>query len=138
MKAYKHTVQYYETDQMGIAHHSNYVRWMEEARVDYLAQLGWSLKTLEAMGAVSPVTSLDAKYKRNTAFQEVVSIWVTLTEFTGVRIKLRYVMKNEAGEEVFVGHSEHCFVDQQGHILRLKKAFPDFAQTLAEQVGKDD
>ena len=41
MNAYRHTVQYYETDRMGIVHHSNYIRWMEEARVDDLAQLGW-------------------------------------------------------------------------------------------------
>ena len=40
MEAYQHTVQYYETDKMGIVHHSNYIRWMEEARVAYLAQLG--------------------------------------------------------------------------------------------------
>ena len=51
MNAYRHTVQYYETDRMGIVHHSNYIRWMEEARVDYLAQLGWGLERLEAMGA---------------------------------------------------------------------------------------
>ena len=31
MKPYQHTVQYYETDRMGITHHSNYIRWMEEA-----------------------------------------------------------------------------------------------------------
>lgn len=32
MEPYLHKVQYYETDKMGIAHHSNYIRWMEEAR----------------------------------------------------------------------------------------------------------
>ena len=30
-KGYNHTVQYYETDKMGITHHSNYIRWMEKA-----------------------------------------------------------------------------------------------------------
>ena len=49
MKPYIHTVQYYETDCMGITHHSNYIRWMEEARVDFLTQVGWPLKTLEAV-----------------------------------------------------------------------------------------
>ena len=42
MKAYQHKVQYYETDKMGITHHSNYIRWMEEARIDFLEQLGWN------------------------------------------------------------------------------------------------
>ena len=38
-KAYQHKVQYYETDQMGIVHHSNYIRWFEEARTDYMERL---------------------------------------------------------------------------------------------------
>ena len=63
MEPYQHTVQYYEPDKMGIVHHSNYIRWMEEARVAYLAQLGWNIEMLEAMGAISPVTGLEAHYK---------------------------------------------------------------------------
>ena len=59
MKPYIHKVNYYETDKMGITHHSNYVRFMEEARVDFLDQLGWSFDKLEAKGVVSPVLSLD-------------------------------------------------------------------------------
>ena len=47
MKKYKHTVQYYETDRMGIVHHSNYIRWMEEARIDFLNQIGWGYDKLE-------------------------------------------------------------------------------------------
>ena len=31
---YMHEVQYYETDAMQIVHHSNYIRWFEEARHD--------------------------------------------------------------------------------------------------------
>lgn len=135
MNAYRHTVQYYETDRMGIVHHSNYIRWMEEARVDYLAQLGWGLERLEAMGSVSPATYLDAKYKQTTTFPDVISIQVTLTQFTGVRLRLHYVMTKEGGPVVFEENSEHCFQDQQGHILRLHKAFPAFAQALDQQLA---
>ena len=35
---YTRKVAYYETDQMGIVHHSNYIRWFEEARIDFLSQ----------------------------------------------------------------------------------------------------
>ena len=38
MNTYIHKVHYYETDRMGITHHSNYIRWMEEARVNFLDQ----------------------------------------------------------------------------------------------------
>ena len=137
MEPYQHTVQYYETDKMGIVHHSNYIRWMEEARVAYLAQLGWNIEMLEAMGAISPVTGLEAHYKQNTTFPEVISIHVSLTQYTGVRLRLHYVMENAGGEVVFEGDSEHCFLDPEGHILRLKKSFPAISQVLTQQLEEN-
>ena len=74
MKPYTHKVQYYETDRMGITHHSNYIRWMEEARTDYLVQLGWPLEKLEERGVVSPVTALEVKYQNTTTFADEIVI----------------------------------------------------------------
>lgn len=132
MKAYEHKVQYYETDKMGIVHHSNYIRWMEEARVDFLEQIGWNFDRLEVEGIASPVTALDAKYKVSTKFPEVVSIMVYVADFKGIKLKIRYEMKNSKGEIVFEGHSEHCFVNTEGRIIRLKEEFPGFYETLVE------
>ena len=41
---YVHQAQYYETDQMGIIHHSNYIRWMEEARIAYMDEMDFPYK----------------------------------------------------------------------------------------------
>lgn len=132
MKPYEHKVQYYETDKMGIVHHSNYIRWMEEARVDFLEQIGWNFDRLEAEGIGSPVTALNGKYKVSTKFPEVVTIIAFVEEFKGVKLKIRYEMKNTKGEMVFEGHSEHCFVNSQGRIVRLKEDFPGFYEILTE------
>ncbi len=135
MNAYRHTVQYYETDRMGIVHHSNYIRWMEEARVDYLAQLGWGLERLEAMGSVSPATYLDAKYKADHHFP---GCDLHSGDFDAVYrgpSAASLCDDKGGGPVVFEGNSEHCFQDQQGHILRLRKAFPAFAQALDQQLA---
>ena len=50
------TALYYETDQMGIIHHSNYIRWFEEARLHYMKELGLPYDELERMGIIIPVT----------------------------------------------------------------------------------
>ena len=50
MKPYVHRVQYYETDMMGVTHHANYIHWMEEARIDFMQQLGFPYKRMEAAG----------------------------------------------------------------------------------------
>ena len=44
---YEHKTQYYETDQMGIIHHSNYIRWFEEARIDFMDHCGFSYAQME-------------------------------------------------------------------------------------------
>ena len=62
MEAYKHKVCYYETDKMGITHHSNYIRWMEEARVDFLEKIGFGYDKLEEMGIMSPVIGIECDH----------------------------------------------------------------------------
>ena len=137
MQPYIHTVQYYETDRMGITHHSNYIRWMEEARVDFLRQIGWGLEKLEEIGVVSPVVGIDCKFRLTTTFAEKISIVLRVTKFTGPRFKLSYVMANEAGKTVFEANSEHCFTDENGRIVRLDKRFPEFAGVLASLVTQE-
>ena len=134
MKLYQHKAQYYETDQMGVVHHSNYIRWMEEARIDFLAQIGWDYKKLEENGVISPVTSVECKYKVSTYFSEVVTIVVSVVEFKGIKLKLKYEMRKEDGSLACEGRSEHCFLNREGRILNLKKEYPDFFKILTSLV----
>ena len=73
-----HKVQYYETDRMGVTHHSNYIRWMEEARVTFLDAIGWNYARLEQQGISSPVVSVQGDFKNTTTFDDAVVIkeWV--------------------------------------------------------------
>ena len=71
MEKYIHKVQYYETDKMQITHHSNYIRIMEEARMDFLSQIGWGYENLEREGIVSPVVDLSCEYKKTTTFSDI-------------------------------------------------------------------
>lgn len=138
MEPYRHTVQYYETDRMGITHHSNYIRWMEEARVDFLRQIGWPYDRMEAMGIASPVTALNCKYKASTTFADEVEIRVFVTEFRGVVLKLAYRMTKPDGKTAFEGHSEHCFLDRDGKILRMDRTFPEFVRALQATISESD
>ena len=134
MNLYHHKVQYYETDKMGIVHHSNYIRWMEEARIDFLGQIGWNYKKLEDMGVISPVTAVDCKYKVSTYFDDVITIAVWIEEFKGVKLKLAYEMKRD-DMVVCEARSEHCFLDAEGNIIRLRKEYPEFYDTLIRLQG---
>ncbi len=138
MREYTHRVQYYETDRMGITHHSNYIRWMEEARIDFLDQLGWSYRRLEETGIMSPVIAVDCRYRTATTFDDRIRIQVGVKEFRGVKLTLAYTMTRETdGALVLEGTSEHCFLDAQGRPVRLKKEYPEFYRALEGQLPEN-
>ena len=131
---YLRKVNYYETDKMGITHHSNYIRWMEEARVDYLDQIGWSYKRLEDEGLLSAVTAIDCRYKASTTFAEEIRIAVAVRELRGAVLKLSYTMTNGEGKTVFEGRSEHCFLNRDNRLVRLKRDAPALYERLESLI----
>lgn len=134
MKPYIHQIKYYETDKMGITHHSNYVRFMEEARVDYLEQLGSPFDQIEAHGISSPVIALECSYRKSTTFPEKVYVYVKPVKLTTFKLTLGYEMK--VNDEIcFKGSSSHCFLDMQGHPLALEKAYPELYKALEKELS---
>ncbi len=135
MKEYKHTVQYYETDKMGITHHSNYIRWMEEARVSFLSSIGWPFEKLEKEGIVSPVLSLEIKYAHSTTFADVVIIKTKLSNLSYSRMEVGYEMTKENGEIVATALSSHGFLNANGRPINLKKDYLNFYETLSKEIS---
>ena len=136
MEKYIHKVNYYETDKMGITHHSNYIRWMEEARVDYLDQIGFGYKKLEEDGIISPVVGIECEYKESTTFDDVVEVEVLVEEFRGIKLVLKYNMYNAETKKLEkTGKSKHCFI-ANGKPVVLKKISPEFAENLTELASE--
>lgn len=135
MEKYIHKVQYYETDKMGIVHHSNYIRWMEEARVYFFEIIGYNYSKLEEEGIISPVVEIECNYKVPTKFEDSVEIETKIKEFKGVKLVFEYLMKNcKNGQIVAQGSSKHCFINNEGKPIILKKDFPELDKTLKEFV----
>lgn len=135
MEPYIHKVHYYETDQMKITHHSNYIRWMEEARVDYLEKIGFGYDRIEAEGIISPIISVHCDYKKSTTFHDVVQIDINIKEYKGTRLTLEYIMTNYNTKEVVaIGETTLCFLNTEGRPIILKKENPQL-DTLLKQQG---
>ena len=99
IKPYDRSVYYYETDRMQIVHHSNYIRWIEEARLDWMKQIGWDYKSIEDDGYIIPVLGVTAEYKSMCHFGDDVLIHVSLSEYTGVRVGFSYeIVDKKTGE----------------------------------------
>lgn len=126
---YKHKVQYYETDKQGVTHHSNYIRIMEEARVDVMEQLGFGYERMEAAGVFSPVMAVTCDYKRPTTFADVIDVEISVAELSKLKAKFEYTMKLD-GKVVCQATSLHCFLGMNGRPVVIEEHFPEFFNAL--------
>ena len=120
---------------MGITHHSNYVRIMEEARVDYLDRLGYGFDKIEADGVVSPVVSVDCKFKSPTTFKDVIEVEVFISHLSEMKFDFTYIMRKD-GRLVCEGHSVHCFTEN-GRPVQIAKRLPELYDRINKVFGQE-
>lgn len=141
IKPYERQAQYYETDQMGIIHHSNFIHWMEEARMDLMDQMGFSYKAMEEMEIISPVLSVQCEYKSMVHFHDTVVIEAKIAAYNGIKMKVCYrITDKETGELRAVAQSEHCFLNNGGKPISLKRMYPEIDTkffTLYDEDGEE-
>ncbi len=138
MVKYPRTPHYYETDQMKIVHHSNYIRWFEEARIFYLDSIGMRFADQEARGIVCPVLTVDANYKKMVRFGDSVEVITRLDLYDGIRYGFSYAVRNTETDEICcTGTSTHCFLNEQGTILRVKRQYPEMHEILMRCLEMD-
>ena len=119
---------------MGIIHHANYVKWMEEARLAYLEELGLGYKQVENEQVFSPVVSVAVQYKSPVHFADEVEINVSVKEYTAVKLELSYEFFNKTTQQVCAtASSVHCFI-KNGKIISLKRDLPSLHTTLCALV----
>lgn len=137
MFSYLRKVQYYETDKMGITHHSNYIRWMEEARTAFLEDIGLPFQNIEAMGIGSPVVSLAIDYKKPCTFGDELTIEVTFEKYNGIQFEVHYLIKNKETKEIIsTATSKHCFL-KEGRICSLKREKHPIHEILEKALAAD-
>ena len=138
MTPYEHKVQYYETDGMGIVHHSNYIRWFEEARVDLLEQLGYGYDRIESEGFSSPVLQVSCKYKTMARFGDTVRIYAEVSDYNGVRLSLHYEVRDAQTNDLrCAGESRHCFMGRDGRPVSLRRSWPALDHALSGQLTEN-
>lgn len=138
MKEYVRTVNYYETDQMGIVHHSNYIRYFEEARLFWMEEIGICYHELEEMGIIIPVTFVDCRYASPLHYGDCVRIVVRMAKFDGIKMEFEYqVIDSQTGEIHTTGRSGHCFLDSKMKPILIKKKQPEVYRRVVEALQED-
>ena len=133
-------INYYETDRMGVVHHSNYIRFMEEARCYWLESVGMPFEAMEEAGVTIPTLEVSCSYKHHITYGDTILIEMYTTEYTGVRMTVKYRIINEkTGKLVATGETKHCFTNKELRPINLKKHSPEFSEKfeMLLEEGKD-
>ena len=130
-----HLTQYYETDQMGVIHHANYVKWMEDARHNYLKVLGINLADLNKKNIHMAVLSQNVKYCKAIKFDEKIEVSCSCNKLSSAKMSFYYEFYNvDKGYLCATGNTDHCLVDNKLNPLVLKKECPKEYNELLKSI----
>lgn len=135
IKPYSRRINYYETDMMSIVHHSNYIRFFEEARCDFMEQIGCNVKKLEDKGVSIAVVDAYAKYIIPLKFDDKVYITTKLTKMSAAKMEFEYEIRF-ADTDILttVGKTSHCCVNRSNKPMPIKKADANLYETLQNLI----
>ena len=125
MYEYSRPVFYYETDKMGVVHHSNYIRWLEEARTYFFDEHDLAYFVTESLGVMSPITDVSVKYRYPAKFGDVFTVMLIMTKYSGVRFRVKYIVVNQDDNILLEGESGHAFINEDLKPISLAKAIPE-------------
>ena len=134
---FERKINYYETDKMGVVHHSNYIRYMEEARCAWLESIGMQFSVLEENGVTIPVIGVYCEYKNHVTFDDIITIKPSVMEYTGVRMTIQYDVKDKkTGKTVIIAETKHCFTNKDLRPVNLKKYAKEFSDKFQDLILK--
>ena len=129
-----HKVNYYDTDAMAVVHHSNYIRWFEIGRVEFLRQAGITLTELMDDGYVFPITEVSAKYMNSGYFDDELIIETTPVALTKAKMAFSYRVLRACDDTVLVtGFTQNVFTSRAtGKITRLPDKYYDKLKAMLD------
>ena len=128
-------VSYADTDGMGIVHHTNYLKYFEVGRTEYLREIGYPYSRLEADGIWLPAASIYCEYKLPAKYDDLLIVNTKVKELKSATIIMEYVInKKETGEVVVKGETKHPITDDKLKPIRLRNINPELYEFLKGSV----
>lgn len=116
-------IRYGETDQMGIVYYGNYAQFLEQGRTEWLRELGFSYKWMEANNIHLPVINLNINYKKPAYYDDVITVTTSLKTIPVFKIEFYYEIHNEQNQLLVTASTDLVFMDSTTQ--KIRKA-PDY------------
>jgi acyl-CoA thioester hydrolase len=132
---YERKINYYETDKMGIVHHSNYARFLEEARIELMSFYGLPYPELEDRGYMIPVLELNSRFLESVKYGETIKIVVNIDRVTSAKFVFSYKVYDESMKVIkHTASSVHCLLDSNYRPVAIKKMPEDIRDRINYMV----
>jgi len=107
-------VRYYETDLMGVVHHSNYIRYFENVRSQMLIELGMPIEECEKQfGIFVPIVSVECHFRHPARMGDVLTATAEVTRPPLAKMVIRQTVRNQRGELCAEGEVVLGFIDSK-------------------------
>ena len=127
-------VRYYETDQMGIVHHSNYIRYFECGRTALLKDIGLPMEKIEQAGVMLPVISVECHYKYPAKLGDTLRVVSIMDEIPRAKLVIKSEIYNESGKLLCNGEVGIGFIDATTRRpIRCPKDFAELFEKLIKE-----
>ncbi len=129
-------VEYHHTDQMGIVHHSNYIKFFEVARTEWLRAVGLTYAEMERRGVMMPIVEVQVKYRMPAYYDELITVRAIVDELPKARMNFRYEIYGEDGRDIASGMTTLGFIDK---VTRRPQRAPQWLMEVLEResIGMD-
>ena len=124
-------VEYHHTDQMGIVLHSNYVKFFEVARTEWLRAMGLTYAEMERRGVMMPIVEVNVKYRQPAYYDELISVTASVDELPMARMVFKYEIHGEDGREIATGSTTLGFIDKE---TRRPQRAPKWLMEVLERL----
>lgn len=128
-------VEYHHTDQMGIVHHSNYVKFFEVARTEWLRAAGLTYAEMERRGVMMPIVEVQIKYRQPAYYDELITVRAEVDELPMARMTFRYAIRGEDGRDIASGSTTLGFIDKD---TRRPQRAPKWLMEVLERELKSE
>ena len=128
-------VRYAETDQMGVVYHANHFIWFEVGRVEFLRQLGFSYKEMEADDdCYIAVVDAHCRYRAPVHYDDEVIVRTYLKHVREKVIHFGYELRNADGGQLLAeGETTHIVANSQ---MKPRKLPEKYGKAFRDAVGE--
>lgn len=130
-------VRYAETDQMGRAHHMQYLAWFELGRTDLLRAAGVAYSEIERQGVRLPVSNVEVEYRSAVGYDELVDVHTRVSDVRSRTITFAYVaVRTETGEILAAGSTRLVCTDESGKPRRIPEPVVKVLEALRDSESR--